>query len=48
VCCRLGWNVLKKWKEDRYESELLGAVHVTVTDLHKIGVIDNDEMRNRD
>jgi len=34
--------------EDKYQSELLGAVHETVMGLHKIGVIDNDEMMEYD
>jgi len=34
--------------EDKYQSELLGAIHETATGLHKIGVIDNDEMMEYD
>ena len=29
----------------KYQSELLGAIHETATGLHKIGVINNQEMK---
>ena len=29
----------------KYQSELLGAIHETAVGLHKIGVINNQEMR---
>ena len=29
----------------KYQSELLGAIHETATGLHKIGVINDKEMR---
>ncbi|MCL2381248.1 MAG: hypothetical protein FWC64_06605 [Treponema sp.] len=32
----------------KYQSELLGAVHETAVGLHKIGVIDDNEMREYD
>ena len=32
----------------KYQSELLGAIHETAAGLHKIGVIDEKEMREYD
>jgi DNA-binding transcriptional regulator YiaG len=32
----------------RYESELLGAIHETAVGLHKIGVINDKEMKDYD
>jgi len=32
----------------KYQSELLGAIHETATGLHKIGVINDKEMREYD
>ena len=34
--------------EDKYQSELLGAIHETAAGLHKIGVIDDGEMMEYD
>jgi len=34
--------------EKKYQSELLGAIHETAAGLHKIGVIDINEMREYD
>jgi len=34
--------------EDKYQSELLGAIHETAAGLHKIGAIDDDEMMEYD
>ena len=34
--------------KEKYQSELLGAIHETATGLHKIGVIDNIEMKEYD
>ena len=31
--------------KEKYQSELLGAIHETATGLHKIGVINNQEMK---
>ena len=31
-----------------YQSELLGAIHETAVGLHKIGVIDDKEMKEYD
>ena len=33
---------------EKYQSELLGAIHETAAGLHKIGVIDDKEMREYD
>ena len=30
--------------KEKYQSELFGAIHETATGLHKIGVINNQEM----
>ena len=35
-------------KRERYKSRLLGAVHETAGDLHKLGVIDKRTMREYD
>jgi DNA-binding transcriptional regulator YiaG len=32
----------------KYQSELLGAIHETAVDLHKIGVITDAELREYD
>ena len=32
----------------KYQSDLLGAIHETAEGLHKIGVIDEKEMREYD
>ena len=41
-----------KYKEtamkEKYQTELLGALHETAVGLHKIGVIDSEEMREYD
>ena len=34
--------------KDKYQSELLGAIHETAVGLHKIGVIDTEEMLEYD
>jgi DNA-binding transcriptional regulator YiaG len=34
--------------KEKYQTELLGALHETAVGLHKIGVINNDEMREYD
>ena len=34
--------------ENKCQSELLGTIHETAMGLHKIGVIDNDEMMEYD
>jgi DNA-binding transcriptional regulator YiaG len=31
--------------KEKYQTELLGALHETAMGLHKIGVISNEEMR---
>jgi DNA-binding transcriptional regulator YiaG len=34
--------------KEKYQTELLGALHETAVGLHKIGVINNEEMREYD
>ena len=34
--------------KEKYQSELLGAIHETATGLQKIGVINDEEMREYD
>jgi DNA-binding transcriptional regulator YiaG len=34
--------------KEKYQSELLGAIHETASGLHKIGVIDDNEMQEYD
>jgi len=34
--------------KEKYQTELLGALHETAVGLHKIGVISNEEMREYD
>ena len=34
--------------KDKYQSELLGAIHETAVGLHKIGVINTEEMLEYD
>jgi putative transcriptional regulator len=34
--------------KEKYQSELLGAIHETAVGLHKIGVINSEEMREYD